>query len=63
MHKESERKASIVTQATVANITEVVFNIMSEVSGNDISTTINGSKTSREVIAGLVHNKIKTKLS
>jgi|JFJP01.1.fsa_nt_gi uncharacterized membrane protein YcjF (UPF0283 family) len=56
-------EAIIKTLATVSNITDIVFKVMRDVSGNDIASTINGTKVSTGVLAGLIQNRIKENLS
>lgn len=57
-----ETEALVNTTVTLANITDSVFNVMREVAGNEISSTINGTKISKEVLGGLVHNRVRVKL-
>ena len=60
---DKQTDALVSTVVTVANITDSVFNVMREVSGNEISSSINGTKVSKEVLSGLVQNRIRTKLA
>ena len=60
---DKQTDALVSTVVTVANITDSVFNVMREVAGNEISSSINGTKVSKEVLSGLVQNRIRTKLS
>ena len=60
---DKQTEALVSTVVTVANITDSVFNVMREVAGNEISSSINGTKVSKEVLSGLVQNRIRTKLS
>lgn len=57
-----ETEALVNTTVTLANITDSVFNVMREIAGNEISSTINGTKISKEVLGGLVQNRVRTKL-
>ena len=60
---DKQTDALVSTVVTVANITDSVFNVMREVAGNEISSSINGTKVSKEVLSGLVQNRIRTKLA
>jgi hypothetical protein len=60
---DKQTEALVSTVVTVANITDSVFNVMREVAGNEISSSINGTKVSKEVLSGLVQNRIRTKLA
>ncbi len=60
---DKQTDALVSTVVTVANITDSVFNVMREVAGNEISSSINGTKVSKEVLSGLVQNRIRAKLS
>ena len=60
---DKQTEALVSTVVTVANITDSVFNVMREVAGNEISSSINGTKVSKEVLSGLVQNRIRTKLT
>ena len=60
---DKQTDALVSTVVTVANITDSVFNVMREVAGNEISSSINGTKVSKEVLSGLVENRIRTKLA
>ena len=60
---DKQTDALVRTVVTVANITDSVFNVMREVAGNEISSSINGTKVSKEVLSGLVQNRIRTKLA
>ena len=60
---DKQTEALVSTVVTVANITDSVFNVMREVAGNEISSSINGTKISKEVLSGLVQNRIRTKLA
>ena len=60
---DNQTEALVSTVVTVANITDSVFNVMREVAGNEISSSINGTKVSKEVLSGLVQNRIRTKLA
>ena len=60
---DKQTDALVSTVVTVANITDSVFNVMREVAGNEISSSINGTKISKEVLSGLVQNRIRTKLA
>lgn len=60
---DKQTEALVNTAVTVANVTDSVFNVMREVAGNEISSSINGSKVSKEVLSGLVQNRIRTKLA
>ena len=60
---DKQTDALVNTVVTVANITDSVFNVMREVAGNEISSSINGTKVSKEVLSGLVQNRIRTKLA
>ena len=60
---DKQTDALVSTVVTVANITDSVFNVMREVAGNEISSSINGTKVSKEVLSGLVQNRIRTKLT
>ena len=60
---DKQTEALVSTVVTVANITYSVFNVMREVAGNEISSSINGTKVSKEVLSGLVQNRIRTKLA
>ncbi len=60
---DKQTEALVSTVVTVANITVSVFNVMREVAGNEISSSINGTKVSKEVLSGLVQNRIRTKLA
>ena len=60
---DKQTDALVSTAVTVANITDSVFNVMREVAGNEISSSINGTKVSKEVLSGLVQNRIRTKLT
>lgn len=48
------------TVCVVSNISDTVFKVLKNVAGNDISSTINGSKISRELLTGLIHNRIRS---
>ncbi len=52
---------AVTTTCVLANITDMVHKVIKQVAGNDISSTINGSKLSRGLLTGLVHNRIKDK--
>jgi hypothetical protein len=58
---ESDRLTaqSTETLCAMANITDIVFKVIHEVAGNDISSTINGSKVSREVLTGLIQTRVR----
>lgn len=60
---DKQTEALVNTVVTVANVTDSVFNVMREVAGNEISSSINGSKVSKEVLSGLVQNRIRAKLA
>ena len=60
---DKQTDALVSTVVTVANITDSVFNVMREVAGNEISSSINGTKVSKEVLSGLVQNRIRIKLA
>ncbi len=60
---DKQTDALVSTVVTVANIIDSVFNVMREVAGNEISSSINGTKVSKEVLSGLVQNRIRTKLT
>ena len=60
---DKQTEALVSTVVTVANITDSVFNVMREVAGNEISSSINGTKVSKEVLSGLVQNRVRTKLT
>ena len=60
---DKQTDALVSTVVTVANIIDSVFNVMREVAGNEISSSINGTKVSKEVLSGLVQNRIRTKLA
>lgn len=60
---DKQTDALVSTVVTAANITDSVFNVMREVAGNEISSSINGTKVSKEVLSGLVQNRIRAKLS
>lgn len=60
---DKQTDALVSTVVTVANITDSVFNVMREVAGNEISSSINGTKVSKEVLSGLVQNRIRAKLT
>ena len=60
---DKQTEALVSTVVTVANITDSVCNVMREVAGNEISSSINGTKVSKEVLSGLVQNRIRTKLA
>ena len=60
---DKQTEALVSTVVTVANITDSVFNVMREVAGNEISSSINGTKVSKEVLSGLVQNRIRAKLA
>lgn len=60
---DKQTEALVSTVVTVSNITDSVFNVMREVAGNEISSSINGTKVSKEVLSGLVQNRIRTKLA
>ena len=60
---DKQTEALVSTVVTVANITDSVFNVMREVAGNEISSSINRTKVSKEVLSGLVQNRIRTKLA
>ena len=60
---DKQTDALVSTVVTVANITDSVFNVMREVAGNEISSSINGTKISKEVLSGLVQNRIRAKLA
>ena len=60
---DKQTDALVSTVVTVANVTDSVFNVMREVAGNEISSSINGTKVSKEVLSGLVQNRIRTKLA
>ena len=60
---DKQTEALVSTVVTVSNITDSVFNVMREVAGNEISSSINGTKVSKEVLSGLVQNRIRTKLT
>ena len=60
---DKQTDALVSTVVTVANITDSVFNVMREVAGNEISSSINGTKVSKEVLSGLVQNRIRAKLA
>lgn len=60
---DKQTDALVSTAVTVANITDSVFNVMREVAGNEISSSINGTKVSKEVLSGLVQNRIRAKLT
>lgn len=60
---DKQTDALVSTVVTVSNITDSVFNVMREVAGNEISSSINGTKVSKEVLSGLVQNRIRTKLA
>ena len=60
---DKQTDALVSTVVTVSNITDSVFNVMREVAGNEISSSINGTKVSKEVLSGLVQNRIRTKLT
>lgn len=51
---------TVETLCVVSNVTDTVFKVLKNVAGNDISNTINGSKISREVLTGLIHNRINS---
>ena len=59
---QKETEAVVNTAVTLANIADGVFNVMHEIAGNDISSTINGTKISKEVLGGLIQNRVKAKL-
>lgn len=60
MNNVTVAKATVST-CVLANITDTVHKVIKNIAGNDISSTINGSKLSRELLTGLVHNRIKDK--
>lgn len=46
------------TAIVLANAGELVIDIISEVAGNDISNSLNGSKVTADVIGQLVNQRI-----
>lgn len=42
------------------NVVDLIFHVVREVSGNDISTTINDSKVTKEMIKSLIDNKLRS---
>lgn len=51
------------TALVLANAGELVSAILSKVAGNDISTAINGSPISKDMIQNLVRQKLEKALS
>lgn len=51
--KQSENNAVI-----LANCNEVVFSVISQIAGNDISNSVNGSPVTRSIIASLVNQRL-----
>lgn len=52
---------AIGSTCVLTNITDLVYKVIKSVAGNDISSSINGSKLSKELLTGLIHNRIKDK--
>jgi hypothetical protein len=46
----------------IANIGQLIKAIVSKIAGNDISTAINGSKATAEVVHSLVKQRLRSKL-
>lgn len=55
----NDKEATVRTLVTTSNITDMVFKVMREVAGNNIASTINGSKVSKGVLSGLIQNRIR----
>jgi len=59
-----EKNNSILTSAvTVANATNLVADIILNISGNDISNSINGNVVKRPLICTIAQSKIAQKLT
>jgi len=45
------------------NVTDLIFKVIREVAGNDISTTINNSKVTKQMITSLIENKLTSQVN
>lgn len=54
---------SAMTTVVLANICELVFQVFKNVSGNDVSNTIDGQPLNREMINGIVLAQVNNNVS
>lgn len=53
-----ERERATTSITTVSNATTIICQVVKEIAGNDISSTIEGSRLSTELIANIAQNRI-----
>jgi hypothetical protein len=62
MNKETNN-ITVTSSVTVANATDLVADIILNISGNDISNSINGGVVKRPLICTIAQSKIAQKLA